>query len=77
MKTTRPGARFPRIYQAFSSVQEIADTINRSPSYVKKALREGFTEREQEMLADLENKNFCVFSTNYKIIFYNFVFLNN
>ena len=56
MKTTRPGARFPRIYQAFSSVQEIADTINRSPSYVKKALREGFTEREKSMIAQAKNR---------------------
>lgn len=56
MKTTRPGARFPRIYQAFASVQEIADTINRSPSYVKKALKEGFTEREQTMLAQAKNR---------------------
>jgi hypothetical protein len=56
MKTTRPGARFPRIYQAFASVQEIADTINRSPSYVKKALKEGFTERERTMLAQAKNR---------------------
>lgn len=56
MKTTRPGARFPRIYQAFSSVQEIADTINRSPSYVKKALKEGFTEREKSMIAQAKNR---------------------
>lgn len=56
MKTTRPGARFPRMYQVFDSVQEIADTINRSPSYVKKALKEGFTEREQTMLAQANNR---------------------
>ena len=56
MKTARPGARFPRIYQAFSSVQEIADTINRSPSYVKKALKEGFTEREKSMIAQAKNR---------------------
>ena len=56
MKTTRPGARFPRIYQAFTSVQEIADTINRSPSYVKKALREGFTEREKVMLIKAKDR---------------------
>ena len=56
MKTTRPGARFPRIYQAFNSVQEIADTINRSPSYVKKALKEGFTEREKSMIAQAKNR---------------------
>lgn len=57
MKTTRPGAvRFPRIYQAFGSSTEIGDVINRSPSYVKKALREGFTEREKVMLAAAVNR---------------------
>ena len=57
MKTRRPGStRFPRLYQAYSSSKEIADTINRSPSYVKKALREGFTEREQEMLGRAKNR---------------------
>lgn len=57
MKTTRPGAnRFPRLYQAFESSQEIADTINRSQSYVKKALREGFTDREKNMLALAKNR---------------------
>lgn len=45
-----PGARFPRVYQEFKSVKEIADVINRSPAYVKKALRDGFTEREKAML---------------------------
>lgn len=51
MKTTRPGAvRFPRVYQAFKNSREIADTINRSPSYVKKALKIGFTEREKQIL---------------------------
>ena len=51
MKTTKAGtARYPRLYAAFKNSQEIADVINRSPSYVKKALRDGFTEREQKML---------------------------
>ena len=51
MKTTGYGrVRFPRLYQAFKNSQEIADTINRSPSYVKKALRDGFTAREQRLL---------------------------
>lgn len=51
MKTTRPGrVRFPALYEAFKNSQEIADTINRSPSYVKKALRDGFTEREKAIL---------------------------
>lgn len=57
MKTRRPGGtRFPRLYQAFSSTQEIADTINRSQSYVKKALREGFTEREKDMIGRAKNR---------------------
>lgn len=50
MIASRPGMRFPRVYQAFDSVQEIADVINRSTSYVYKALKEGFTEREWKML---------------------------
>ncbi len=51
MKTTGYGlVRFPRLYQAFKNSQEIADVINRSPSYVKKALRVGFTDREKQML---------------------------
>ena len=51
MKATRYGsARFPALYDAFKNSQEIADAINRSPAYVKKALREGFTEREKKML---------------------------
>lgn len=52
MKAMSPdGIRFPRIYQTFDSIQEIADVINRSRSYVNKALRKGFTSREWEMLA--------------------------
>lgn len=51
MKTRTPGAvRFPRVYQHFKNSREIADVINRSPSYVKKALKEGFTDREKTML---------------------------
>ena len=51
MRTTNWGtARFPALYDAFKNSQEIADVINRSPAYVKKALREGFTDREKEML---------------------------
>ena len=42
--------RFPRMYQAFKSVEEIGRVINRSRSYVHKALRNGFTDREWEML---------------------------
>lgn len=50
MRLASPGARFPKMYQAFKDSKEIADVINRSPSYVKKALRDGFTEREKAML---------------------------
>lgn len=51
MKTTRPGAvRYPKIYQKFKNAQEVADVINRSPSYVKRALQKGFTDREKKML---------------------------
>lgn len=52
MKATKPaGIKYPKLYQHFKSSQEIADTINRSRSYVKKALRHtGFTDREQRLL---------------------------
>lgn len=51
MKTTRPGAvRFPLLYESFKNSREIADVINRSESYVKKALKNGFTDREKRML---------------------------
>ena len=51
MRAMKFGAvRFPALYDAFRDSKEIADVINRSPSYVKKALREGFTEREKKML---------------------------
>lgn len=57
MKTTRPqSVRFPRLYQAYKNTGEIADVINRSQSYVKKALREGFTEREQNMIGQAKNR---------------------
>jgi hypothetical protein len=57
MKATRPdGIRFPRIYQTFDSVQEIANVINRSKSYVNKALKVGFTPREWKMLAKYSNR---------------------
>ena len=48
--------RFPALYEAFKDSQEIADAINRSPSYVKKALRDGFTKREEEMLEKYTGK---------------------
>lgn len=51
MKTMCPGsAKFPKLYQNFTSADEIAKTINRSRSYVFKALKVGFTKREWEML---------------------------
>lgn len=51
MKTRRPGKlNFPKLYQKFSSAEEIAKTINRSRSYVFKAMKEGFTETEWELL---------------------------
>lgn len=57
MKARKWGAvRFPALYEAFKDSQEIADAINRSPSYVKKALRDGFTEREQDMLEKYTGK---------------------
>jgi hypothetical protein len=51
MKTTRPGKiAFPILYQNFSSAEEIGRTINRSRSYVFKAMKVGFTDREWELL---------------------------
>lgn len=57
MKTTRPGkVRFPNLYRNFDSAEQIARTINRSRSYVFKALNVGFTEREMEMLEGAVNE---------------------
>lgn len=51
MKSSGYGtARFPVLYQSFKSADDIGRTINRSRSYVFKALKEGFTEREWQML---------------------------
>ena len=50
MRLAQPGVRYPKLYQEFKDTKEIADTINRSRRYVKKALRDGFTEREKAML---------------------------
>lgn len=56
MKTMTPGmTKFPKLYQKFSSADEIAKTINRSRSYVFKALKVGFTEREWVMLNERIN----------------------
>lgn len=58
MKTMNPGtAKFPKLYQNFSTAEEIAKTINRSRSYVFKALKVGFTEHEWEMLNERINAN--------------------
>lgn len=58
MKTMNPGtAKFPTLYQKFSTAEEIAKTINRSRSYVFKALKVGFTEHEWEMLNERINAN--------------------
>ena len=54
MRTRTPGkTRCPKLYCHFKNAQEIADTINRSRSYVFKALKNGFTEREKEMLESI------------------------
>lgn len=51
MKIRSPGtAENPKLYRAFGSAQEIADTINRSRAYVFKAIKSGFTSREMKML---------------------------
>lgn len=47
MKTRNAGGcRFPKLYQNFKTADEIGKVINRSRSYVFKALKVGFTERE-------------------------------
>ena len=52
MKTTRPCAsEYAKLYVHFENAQEIADVINRSRWYVFKAMREGFTKREQILLS--------------------------
>lgn len=57
MKTTRPDSvRFPRLYQVYKNTQEIADVINRSQSYVKKALRKGFTDREKFLIGQAKQR---------------------
>ena len=51
MKTTRPGnIANPELYKHFKTASDIARVINRSRSYVFKALKTGFTEREEQML---------------------------
>ena len=41
---------------AFKNFQEIADVINRSPRYVKKALKRGFTEKEKQILINFKKQ---------------------
>lgn len=51
MRTNNPGSiKYPFLYQTYKSAEEIAKVINRSRSYVFKALRNGFTEQEIKML---------------------------
>lgn len=51
MKTTRPGrVKYPRLYQTFETADAIGKVINRSKSYVHKALNTDFTPHEWEML---------------------------
>ncbi len=58
MKTMNPGVvKYPKLYQKFSSAEEIGRVINRSRSYVFKALKVGFTEHEWELLNERINAN--------------------
>lgn len=51
MRTNAPGTmRYPFLYQSFRNADEIGKVINRSRSYVFKALKVGFTEQELSML---------------------------
>lgn len=57
MKTMKSGqVAYPILYQVFGSAEEIGRVINRSRSYVFKAMKKGFTEREWELLNErIEN----------------------
>lgn len=58
MRTNRPGTmKYPFLYQSFSSAEEIGKVINRSRSYVFKALKVGFTEQELSMLTQSIERN--------------------
>lgn len=58
MKTQQPGkVMHPELYRHFRSAQDIADVINRSRSYVFKALKEGFTDRELKLLEERMGKD--------------------
>lgn len=53
MRTTQHGKiTQPRLYRNFKTAQDIADVINRSRSYVFKALKNGFTDRELKLLEE-------------------------
>lgn len=59
MKTTRAGQpRRARLYQNFKSAEDIGRTINRSRTYVFKALKTGFSPLEEELLeAEIKRRN--------------------
>lgn len=58
MKTTKPDTVIhPKLYQVFKNADEIGFVINRSTSYVKRALRKGFTDREIELINKYANKD--------------------
>ena len=58
MKTMKAGScKNPKLYQNFRNADEIGKVINRSRSYVFKALKVGFTEREVVMLNERINAN--------------------
>lgn len=50
MRAMKPCPSNPILRQHFSSAAEIGKVINRSRSYVFKAMKVGFTEREMVML---------------------------
>ena len=51
MRTNNPDSiKYPFLYQTYKTADEIAKVINRSRSYVFKALKVGFTEQELQML---------------------------
>lgn len=53
MKTKNAGSvKFPFLYQNFRTAEDIGKAINRSRSYVFKALKDGFTEHELKMLEE-------------------------
>ena len=58
MKTMKSGqVAYPILYQVFGTAEEIGRVINRSRSYVFKAMKVGFTEREWELLNERINSN--------------------